>query len=140
LRELLSRIQAVLRRSTDKEEERLKPVCVFEDLQVDLAKSRVYITGQEIKLTRTEFKILSYLVANAGRVITSDQILEKVWGEEYMGDNHIVQVSVARLRKCLVDNGRTPKYIETRMGIGFMMKISDGDELKSEVREPGKSN
>lgn len=122
LRELLSRIKAVLRRTLDKADEVVKPNYVQGDLEVDLVRSRVYISGQEINLTRTEFKILSYLVANAGRVITPDQILGKVWGEEYCGDNHIVQVSMARLRKCLSDSGRTSRYIETRMGIGYMMK------------------
>jgi DNA-binding response OmpR family regulator len=125
LRELLSRIKAVLRRTMDKEDKVVKPNYVYGDLEVDLGRSRVFISGQEISLTRTEFRILSYLVVNAGRVITPDQILSKVWGEDYLGDNHIVQVSMARLRKCLSDNGRTPTYIETRMGIGYLMKTPD---------------
>jgi DNA-binding response OmpR family regulator len=123
LRELLSRIQAVFRRTMDKSEVLVKPKYVFGDLEVDLGRSRVYISGEEINLTRTEFKILSYLVANSGRVITPDQILGKVWGDDYLGDNHIVQVSIARLRKSLADNGRAPRYIETRMGIGYLMKV-----------------
>jgi DNA-binding response OmpR family regulator len=135
LRELLSRIKAVLRRTLDKDDTVVKPNYVMGDLEVDLLRSRVYISGQEINLTRTEYKILSYLVTNAGRVITPDQILGKVWGEEYCGDNHIVQVSMARLRKCLSDNGRTPRYIETRMGIGYMMKLPVLE--KSDAGTPG---
>ena len=112
----------------DKQDEVVKPNYVLDGLEVDLVRSRVYISGQEINLTRTEYRILSYLVTNAGRVITPDQILGKVWGEEYFGDNHIVQVSMARLRKSLSDSGRTPRYIETRMGIGYMMKAPDSEK------------
>jgi DNA-binding response OmpR family regulator len=127
VRELLSRINAVLRRTTEKGESVVKPKYTNGDLEVDLTRSRVYVAGEEINLTRTEFRILSYLVANAGRVVTADQILSRVWGEEYCGDNHIVQVSMARLRKCLVDSGRESKYIETKMGIGYLMKASTGE-------------
>lgn len=122
LKELLSRVKAVLRRAQDSTEIIKMPSFCHEDLEVDLLRSRVFVDGQEINLTKTEFKILSYLVMNAGRVITPDQILTKVWGEEYVGDNHIVQVSMARLRKSLNDNGHQSKYIETKPGIGYLMK------------------
>jgi DNA-binding response OmpR family regulator len=54
-------------------------------------------------------------------VVTPDQILEKVWGEEYIGDTHLLQVNIARLRKKLEDDGGSSKYILTRPGIGYMM-------------------
>jgi DNA-binding response OmpR family regulator len=122
LKELLSRVKAVLRRAQDSSEMIKMPRYCHEDLEVDLLRSRVFVDGQEINLTKTEFRILSYLVMNAGRVITPDQILTKVWGEEYVGDNHIVQVSMARLRKSLNDTGHQSKYIETKPGIGYLMK------------------
>lgn len=69
--------------------------------------------------------MLSYLAHNAGRVVTPDQILQKVWGEDYIGETHLLQVSIARLRKKLGDNVRNPRYILTRPGIGYMMVKKD---------------
>jgi DNA-binding response OmpR family regulator len=124
LRELLSRIQAVLRRAPDTGNLMILPKYRYEDLEVDLSQNKVRLKGEELSLTGTEYKILSFLVSNAGRLITPDQILGKVWGEEYLGDNHLIQVNMARLRKRLQDNGRVPKYIETRPGIGYMIKLA----------------
>jgi DNA-binding response OmpR family regulator len=120
LKELLSRIQAILRR-TQNGEQPLQPKYRCGDLEVDLARNRVKLNGRDIALTGTEYRILSYLVANAGRVITPDQLLIKIWGEDYIGDDHLLQVHIARLRKRLEDNGRKRKFIETKSGIGYMM-------------------
>jgi DNA-binding response OmpR family regulator len=122
LKELLSRIKAVLRRAQDNGNLMVLPKYHYDDLEVDLSQNTVRLNGAELLLTGTEYKILSYLVANAGRLITPDQILGKVWGEEFLGDNHLIQVNMARLRKRLQDNGREPRYIETRSGIGYMLK------------------
>jgi DNA-binding response OmpR family regulator len=124
LRELLSRIKAVLRRVQDNGNLIMLPKYHYEDLEVDLSQNKVSLKGEELSLTGTEYKILSYLVTNAGRLITPDQILGRVWGEDYLGDNHLIQVNMARLRKRLQDNGRVPKYIETRPGIGYMIKLA----------------
>ncbi len=77
--------------------------------------------GQEVNLTATEYRLLSYLARNAGRVVTPDQILAKVWGEEYDGESHLLQVNMARLRQKLGDDARNSRYILTRPGIGYMM-------------------
>jgi DNA-binding response OmpR family regulator len=122
LKELLSRIKAVLRRAQDNGNLMVLPKYHYDDLEVDLSQNKVRLKGTELLLTGTEYKILSYLVANAGRLITPDQILGKVWGEEFLGENHLIQVNMARLRKRLQDNGREPRYIETRSGIGYMLK------------------
>ena len=122
LRELLSRIKAVLRRSPDNAENVIQSRYCQGDLEVDLGKNRVILEGLDITLTKTEYKILSYLVVNAGRVITPNQILAKIWGEDYIGDNHMVQVFIARLRKRLKDDSKEAKYIETRSGIGYTIK------------------
>jgi DNA-binding response OmpR family regulator len=125
LKELLSRVNAVLRRSQDNGNLLAVPKYHHDDLEVDLALNMVRLKGLEVNLTGTEFKILSYLVINAGRLITPDQILGKVWGEDYIGDNHLIQVNMARLRKRLNDSGHLPKYIETRSGIGYMIKMAN---------------
>jgi len=124
LKELLSRIKAVLRRYQENGNMNLKPKYCCEGLEVDLNKNKVLLDGRELALTGTEYKILSYLVVNAGRVVTLDQMLVKVWGDEYIGDKHLLQVNVARLRKRLNDSGKVSKYIETRAGIGYSIKNS----------------
>ena len=118
--ELAARVRAVLRRATVKD----KPsdsVFRYQDLVIDFASHRVMVANKEIKLTPTEYKVLSYISCNAGRVVTPDQLLDKVWGEEYVGDSHLLQVNVARLRQKLGDDARNQTYILTRPGIGYMM-------------------
>jgi len=118
--ELAARVRAVLRRTSLKEES-ARPTFRSGDLVVDFARHRVNLGGEEVRLTATEYRVLSYLASNAGRVVTPDQLLEKVWGEEYIGDSHLLQVSIARLRQKLKDEVKNPKYILTRPGIGYMM-------------------
>ncbi len=119
-RELTARVRAVLRR-TKLWEERPEPAFRFGDLVVDFASHRVTVGEEEIALTATEYRILSYLARNAGRVVTPDNVLSSVWGEEYRGEAHLVQVNIARLRKKLKDNVKNPRYILTKPGIGYIM-------------------
>ncbi len=118
--ELAARVRAVLRRmgSQDKPNE---AVFRHKDLTVDFTSHRVTVRDTELKLTSTEYKLLSYISLNAGRVITPDQLLYKVWGEEYIGAPHLLQVNIARLRKKLGDDAKQPSYIMTRPGIGYIM-------------------
>ncbi len=115
---LLARIQAVLRRAKFPEEV-ARPEFRSGELVIDFEQHRVSIAGKEVKLTATEYKILSLLARHAGRVFTQDQLLEKVWGWEYRGESHILQVSISRLREKIEDTPRDPKYILTRVGIGY---------------------
>lgn len=119
-KELVARVRAVLRR-TKLRDGRPEPSFCSEDLVVDFARYGVSVEGREVNLTVTEYRVLSYLAHNAGRVVTPDQILQKVWGEDYIGETHLLQVSMARLRKKLGDDARNPRYILTRPGIGYMM-------------------
>jgi len=119
-KELTARFRAVLRR-TKLWEERPEPAFYFRDLTIDFAGHRVTLGSQEINLTATEYRLLSYRVHNAGRLVTPDQILERVWGEEYVGENHLLQVNMARLRRKLGDDAKNSRYILTRPGIGYMM-------------------
>lgn len=118
--ELTARVRAVLRR-TKLWEERPEPAFRFGDLVVDFASHRVTLGEEEITLTATEYRILSYLARNAGRVVTPDNILSSVWGEEYRGEAHLVQVNIARLRKKLKDDVKNLRYILTKPGIGYIM-------------------
>ena len=108
--ELSARVRAVLRRTT-LWNELSEPAFYSEGLVIDFSQRRVTLRGQEVNLTATEYRLLSYLVHNAGRVVTPDQILGKVWGEEYIGETHLVQVNMARLKQKLGDNARDSRYI-----------------------------
>ncbi len=120
-REMAARVRAVLRRST-KWGEIPEPEFHYGNLTLDFAGHRVTLGGEEVGLTATEYGILSYLAANAGRVLTPDQLLKKVWGEEYVGEHHLLRVNIGRLRHKLKDDARNPVYISTRSGIGYMLQ------------------
>ncbi len=118
--ELAARVRAVLRRITNHAKPQ-ETVFRYKDLVIDFASRRVTVDNEELKLTSTEYKLLSYISLNAGRVVTPDQLLNKVWGEEYLGAPHLLQVNIARLRKKLGDDAKKPTYILTRPGIGYIM-------------------
>jgi two-component system KDP operon response regulator KdpE len=118
LRELLSRIKAVLRRS---EQDAGKPKVQCGELEVDLLQNIITMNGQIIDLTPTEYQILSYLAVNAGKVITFQQLAEKISGDNYTGGDHLIQVNINRLRKKLGDTSKEAKYIQTKYGIGYVL-------------------
>ncbi len=116
--ELLARTKAVLRRRQFPEW-MPQPVFTSGELSCDFAQHKVMVADEEIRLCPTEYRILFLLARSAGRVLTHDQLLEKVWGWEYRGAGHILQVAMSRLRQKIGDNARNPKYIVTRAGIGY---------------------
>jgi DNA-binding response OmpR family regulator len=123
--ELLARVKSVIRRVQSSNASDNIPMFKTSELMVDFAKHLVTLENQSINLTATEYRMLSYLAMNAGRVITASQLLEYVWGDEYSGSDHLLQVNIGRLRHKLQDNAREPKYIQTKAGIGYMMTRSN---------------
>ena len=122
--ELLARVRSVLRRSqfaSNQEGQHVRPVITIGELLVDFAQHRVTMKGQELDLTPIEYRLLAYLAQNAGRVVTQDLLLEHVWGEEYVGESHLLQVNVNRLRRKLEDDPARPRYLLTKMGVGYMI-------------------
>lgn len=117
-KELVARVRAVLRR-VQIWDEHPEPSFNLFDLVIDFAKRKATLGDLELDLTSTEFRLLSYMAHKAGMVITPDEILENVWGEGYLGENNILQVNLARLRKKLKDDPKDPKYILTKHGIGY---------------------
>ena len=105
--ELAARIKAVLRR-TKLWEERPEPTFYSDDLTIDFARRRVTLGGQEVNLTATEYRILSYLAQNVDRIVTPNQILERVWSNEYIGETHLLRVNIARLRQKLKEDPKNP--------------------------------
>jgi DNA-binding response OmpR family regulator len=116
---LLARARAVIRRS------QLAPptekINSFSDdyLTVDLERYRVLVRGEPANLTPTEYRLLTYLVQNAGRVLTFHQILEHVWGWEYQDSIDYVHVYMSHLRQKLEEDPKRPRYLLTEHGIGY---------------------
>jgi DNA-binding response OmpR family regulator len=79
------------------------------------------MNGQEIALTPTEYRIIAYLAQNVGRVVTQDLLLEHVWGPEYLGESHMLQVNINRLRRKLEIDATQPDYILTKVGVGYSL-------------------
>jgi DNA-binding response OmpR family regulator len=122
--ELLARVRAVLRRSEFTAREKaqgLRATIITGDLTVDYSQHLVTLAGHEIPLTPTEYRILAYLAQNAGRIVTQDLLLEHVWGSEYLGESHMLQVNVNRLRHKLEIDPTQPRYILTKVGVGYSL-------------------
>ena len=123
--ELLARVRAVLRRTTytSSENNAARADITINDLHIDFTQHLVTLAGREVILTPTEYRILSYLAQNAGRVVTQDLLLDHVWGSEYVGESHMLQVNVNRLRRKLEVDHAHPRYILTKVGIGYLLAI-----------------
>ncbi len=120
-RELLARVKALIRRSkagTHVTHE-IAEVLRASDLEVDLASHAVHVSGQIIELKPKEFDLLALLVAHKGRVFTRDQILERLWGHDYIGDPRTVDVHIRWLREKLEVDPSSPKRIITVRGVGY---------------------
>lgn len=119
---LLARSRAVLRRAALPPAIEASPTYNDGYLTIDLGERRVLVQGEIVRLTATEYRLLAYLVQHAGRVLTFDQILQKVWGEEYSGNAEYVHVYIQRLRKKLEPDPSSPTYLTTEHGIGYQFE------------------
>ncbi len=122
--ELLARVRAVLRRSqfTARENAQgLRASTATGDLTIDYSQHLVILAGREVPLTPNEYRILAYLAQNVGHVVTQDLLLEHVWGSEYLGESHMLQVNINRLRRKLEVDPTQPRYILTKVGIGYSL-------------------
>ena len=119
--ELAARIEAVLRRRAASDRTRAREPYVLGDLTVNYAERRVTVAGRPVRLTATEYKLLFELSINAGRVLTHDQLLGRVWGRDYSGDSPLLRSFVKKLRGKLQDDANTPRYIFTEPRVGYRM-------------------
>ena len=121
VRELIARVRAVLRRTEE------PAAAGYEDerLRINFEEMRVVCSGQEVRLTRKEFGLLSSLVRRNGRVATRNQLLDEVWGQQYYGDTRTLDVHIRRLRQKL---GACGDSIETVVGVGYRFTGCPGDD------------
>jgi two-component system KDP operon response regulator KdpE len=117
IEELLARIRVALRRSTGARS--VLPVFAAGDLEVDFSKRVVKQRGQIVKLTRTEYELLAYLVSNRGRVLTHKEILHNVWGTEYAEESEYVRVFIRQLRSKIEEDPSSPRFILTEPRVGY---------------------
>ncbi len=118
-RELSSRIRAVLRRFESPGRPDKQIVTIDDRLQVDLQRRDVIVDGERISLRPTEYRLLYHLIQNAGWVVPHETLLTKVWGHEYINDNHLLRLYVTYLRKKIEKDPSNPEYIFTERGLGY---------------------
>ncbi len=116
--ELLARIRALLRHRLSGQEDQL---FTSDDLTVDLSSRTVVVRGQPVKLTPTEFTLLSLFVKNAGKVLTHSFVLREVWGPAYAEESQYLRVFVAQLRKKIERDPTTPRILLTESGVGYRL-------------------
>lgn len=114
--ELLARIRSALRNAILEKNE---PLVVYRDLQMDLMNRVVKKNDNMIKLTATEFNLLSLLVNNEGKVLTHQYLLKAIWGPTYVNESQYLRVFIGQLRKKIEDDFNMPKYIITESGVGY---------------------
>jgi two-component system, OmpR family, KDP operon response regulator KdpE len=120
--ELLARMRVALRHATRVKGEGGDSVFEAGDLRVDLGARLVFLRGEEVRLTRTEYRLLSALVQNAGRVVTHRQLLREVWGPGSSSETHYLRVYMAQLRHKLEDDPAQPRYLLTETGVGYRLR------------------
>jgi two-component system response regulator RegX3 len=121
LRELIARVRAALRRmpSTIDDEGPHADLLEVGDVRIDAARHEVYVRGEPVNLPLKEFELLELLVANAGRVLTRDVLIDRIWGPNYFGDTKTLDVHIKRLRAKIETDPGAPSRIVTVRGVGY---------------------
>ncbi len=120
-RELVARVKAALRRAELSSSADTKREITYSDgfLTVDVTERKVIVNGERVKLTPREFRLFALLVENAGRILNHKQVLEKVWGWEYIDDLDYVRIYISHLRQKIEPDPVLPRYIITEPGVGY---------------------
>ncbi|MDD5033733.1 MAG: response regulator [Methylococcaceae bacterium] len=121
LGELLARIRVALRHSLRNSEQ--SEVFTTGNIRVDLLNRLVYTDDQEVHLTPIQYRLLSMLVKNAGKVVTHRQILKEVWGPAHTENSHYLRIYMSQLRQKLEADPAQPKYLLTESGVGYRLKV-----------------
>ena len=124
IRELLARIDALLRRVERSRADSVPEVVVAGDVVLDPVRHEARIAGREVVLTAREFALLAHFAGEPGRVFRRDELLESVWGQTYRGYLHTVNTHINRLRRKIEPDPSSPRYIETVWGVGYRLSTS----------------
>lgn len=120
MRELMARVRTVLKRTgADSGNMEKAKLVVINDIKIDWAGHEVEVKGKPVSLSNKEFELLKILVNHSGQVLTRDQLLSLVWGDDFYGDDRTVDVHICWLREKLEENPGDPKYIVTVRGAGY---------------------
>ncbi len=119
-KELSARIRALLRRIRPSANRRAH--LVFGELEIFPEEGKVTRSGEEIHLTKTEFRLLCELAENAGKVFSRENLLDRVWGYDYFGDGRLVDVHIRRLRTKIEADAANPRYVVTVRGLGYRLQ------------------
>jgi two-component system KDP operon response regulator KdpE len=120
--ELMSRIRALLRRSLMAPPARKTRIVVDPELTIDFSRREVIVRGEKVVLRPTEYRLLYHMVSNAGRLLTHETLLAKVWGHEYRDESHYLRLYITYLRQKLEKDPAHPRYILTERGLGYRFK------------------
>src|SRR5690625_5081007 len=118
-RELLARIKAVLRRGQDSAEDEEDTTLTAGGIMMDVERHVVEVRGQDVALPLKEFELLEMLLRNVDRVLTRGQLIDRVWGADYVGDTKTLDVHVKRLRAKIEQDPRNPVHLVTVRGLGY---------------------
>ena len=122
-RELVARIKALLRRPRRSAAEAV--AAPASDLEVDEPRRLVRVDGSPVELTALEFDLLALLASDPGVVMRRSALLDRLWGPEFVADDHLVDVHVANIRRKLGDDPASPRFIETVRGVGYRLRVPD---------------
>jgi two-component system response regulator RegX3 len=122
IRELVARMRAVMRRSAERAEDLGTDALQVDDIALDPERHEVRIRGEQVQMPLKEFELLHVLLANAGRVITREQLIDRVWGSDYVGDTKTLDVHVKRLRGKVEVDPAHPQRIVTIRGLGYKLE------------------
>ena len=122
-RELVARIRAVLRRNSGELDESDSGVMTVATVRMDIERHQVSVNGIPISLPLKEFELLEFLMRNAGRVLTRGQLIDRVWGSDYVGDTKTLDVHIKRLRAKIETDPANPTLIQTVRGLGYKMEL-----------------
>jgi len=120
--ELLARMRVALRNAARSAAADGEAIFETGDLRVDLGAWRVFVASREVRLTRTEYRLLAALVQNAGKVMTNRQLLREVWGPGSVDQSHYVRLYMAQLRHKLEQDPARPRYLLTETGVGYRLQ------------------
>jgi len=124
-RELVARVRAILRRAESPTASAERQITYNDEyLTVDIAARSVIVKGKRVKLTPIEFRLFAMLVENVGRILSHKQLLEKVWGWEYIDDLDYVRIYISHIRQKIEKDPAQPEYIMTEAGVGYYFKKS----------------